>query len=238
MRPLSACRWGRIRSLSRTTRFFTPPATRTFSDGHHPPYPEARTDEHHDLASYASYAARTSLDPKSTIFVGTRYEYTVAAALAPYGFSIRRVGGPSDCGIDLIGTWAVPSALTPIRVILQCKVASRGTAIRPGIIRELEGTFTGAPVGWRGAGVLGLLVAPKPATKGVREAMRRSRWPMGFICCSDEGVLKQLIWNHMADEKGLEGMGVNIQFPQGGGKEEGPRLILTWKARPHMDTFR
>ncbi|KAI0597932.1 hypothetical protein F4775DRAFT_558153 [Biscogniauxia sp. FL1348] len=233
MRPLSACRWGRLRSLSTTTRLSTlPPAARAFSDGSPPP-PEARTDAHHDLVSYASYAARTGLDVKSTTFVGTRYEYTVAAALARYGFRIRRVGGPSDCGIDLLGTWAVPAALTPIRVILQCKVASRGTAIRPSIIRELEGTFVGAPAGWRGAGVLGLFVAPKPATKGVREAMGRSRWPMGFICCSDEGVLKQLIWNRKAEENGLEGMGVNIQFPLGDDKED-PRLILTWKAKPYM----
>ncbi|KAI1497710.1 hypothetical protein F5X99DRAFT_357830 [Biscogniauxia marginata] len=247
MRLLPACRWGRLRSLSTRSsiigtllprlqppRISAPPTTpRYFSDSN-PPYPDARTTEHHDLASYAAYAARTGLDVDSKLFVGTHFEYTVAAALAPLGFSIKRVGGRSDGGIDLLGTWAVPSALTPVRVILQCKVSSRGTNIRPNIVRELEGTFVGAPVGWRGAGVLGMLVAQKPATKGMREAIGRSRWPMGFICCSKDGNLEQMIWNHKAEEKGLEGVGVAIQFPQGARSRGRPRLVLTWKGKPYV----
>jgi len=70
----------------------------------------------------------------------------------------------SDYGIDLLGTWSVPSALQPLKVLIQCKAFAR--KIEPSQARELEGAFVGAPIGWREAGVLGLLVSQKSATKG------------------------------------------------------------------------
>lgn len=96
----------------------------------------------------------------------------------------------------------------------------------------------GAPAGWRrrsgegeeGGNVLGLLVAPGPSTKGVRDAIGRSRWPMGFVCCDREtGRVRQFIWNQAAVREGLEGVGVAWRHEEGGG--EG-RLVLTWKGRP------
>ncbi|CAJ2513793.1 Uu.00g019120.m01.CDS01 [Anthostomella pinea] len=203
-------------------------------------YPEAPSNEHHDATSYAAYAARTGLDIASKTYVGTHYEYTVAAALAPLGFTIKRIGGRSDHGIDLLGIWAVPSALPPnktLRVLLQCKVSSKNTAIDPKNIRELEGAFVGAPVGWRGsAGVLGLLIAQKPATRGIRDALGRSRWPMGYVSCSADGRLEQMIWNRRAEEEGLDGMGVAAQLSEDAGREN-QRLVLTWKGRPHVATL-
>ncbi|KAI2624380.1 hypothetical protein GGR54DRAFT_573861 [Hypoxylon sp. NC1633] len=206
-------------------------------------YPDAPTSEHDDLASYAAYAARTGLDTASNTYVGTRYEYTVADALAALGFSIKRVGGRSDHGIDLLGTWSVPGPSTsastpesgrgPLRVLLQCKASSQNTKIGPHNVRELEGAFVGAPAGWRGSGVLGLLVAQKPATKGVRDALGRSRWPMGYVSCSPDGRLEQMLWNRKAEEEGLEGMGVGVRFAEGDDGRSEQRLVLTWKGKPY-----
>ena len=227
------------------------------SFSHNLRYPDPPTTEHHNLASYAAYVARTGLDTTSMTYVGTQYEYTVAAALRRLGFDLRRIGGRSDCGIDLLGTWALPStpsSTSPspspspspqssssssplLRILLQCKAsASRSTAIGPQYIRELEGAFAGAPVGWRGSsGILGLLVAQRPATKGIRDALGRSRWPMGYVACGGDGQLQQMLWNRRAEEGGLEGVGVGVRYlektAEGGGQPD-QELILTWKGKP------
>ncbi|KAH6659753.1 glutathione S-transferase [Truncatella angustata] len=132
-------------------------------------YPNPPSREHSDIPSYLSYVERTGLDTTTTTYVGTHYEYTVAHTLERFGFELRRVGGSGDHGIDLLGTWSVPSTPTPLRVLLQCKASSVASTARigPATIRELEGAFVGAPPGWRGGNVVGLLVTQKTATKGV-----------------------------------------------------------------------
>lgn len=194
-------------------------------------YPEPASKEHTDIKSYLAYAERTGLDTGTTTYVGTHYEYTVAAALKKLGFHLRRVGGAGDYGIDLLGTWSVPSEATPLRVLLQCKASSSlaKTRIGPSTIRELEGAFVGAPPGWRGTGVIGLLVTQRAATKGIRESLGRSRWPMGFISCSTDGQIQQMIWNERAEENGLAGLGIGVRRSE---VSEPQELVLTWKGRP------
>lgn len=189
-------------------------------------YPEPTTTNHHDLASFLDHAERSGLDPKSTLYVGTHYEYLVAQILSRYGFYLRRIGGHSDYGTDLLGTWTVPSSKEPLKVLVQCKAIARKSA--PNLIRELEGAFVGAPVGWRGHGVLGLFVTENPATKGVRDSLGRSRWPMGFVSCTRDGRVQQMLWNQRAEEEGLEGMGVGMRYA---GDEGESQLLLTWKGR-------
>lgn len=196
-------------------------------------FPEPPSKEHCDVRSYMAYAERIGLDTSTTIYVGTHYEYTVAATLMEYGFNLRRVGGAGDFGIDLLGTWSVPSAQAPLRVILQCKASSSTSKARigPATIRELEGAFVGAPPGWRGSSVVGLLVTQKAATKGVRESIGRSRWPMGFVSCSSDGHVQQMIWNAKAEEEGLMGLGVGVRLCE---KSSSQELILTWKGQPTL----
>ncbi|KAI0828080.1 hypothetical protein F5Y06DRAFT_283450 [Hypoxylon sp. FL0890] len=223
---------------SSSTSYSTSPQTQPLV------YPDApsNSSEHHDLASYAAYAARTGLDLTSKTYVGTRYEYAVVAALSTLGFTLRRIGGRDDCGIDLLGTWEVPSSTSdsnPLRVLLQCKAsASQSTRIGPQHIRELAGAFAGAPPGWRssspGSSVLGFLVAQKPATKGVRDALGRSRWPMGYVSCSQDGKLEQMLWNRRAEEEGLEGLGVGVRFCEDNEGRSEQQLVLTWKGKPYM----
>ncbi|KAK3338363.1 hypothetical protein B0H65DRAFT_320295 [Neurospora tetraspora] len=189
-----------------------------------PNIPLSKSSNHHNLASFLQYAKRTGLGQETTIFVGTHYEYTIASLLTAYGFSLNRVGGQHDFGIDLLGTWSVPTAERPLRVIVQCKAIQ---STRPHLIRELEGAFVGAPVGWRGSEVFGVLVASKIATKGVRDALARSRWPLVFIGCSREGKVEQLLWNHRAEQEGLQGLGVAKRHSPEGGEQ----LVLTHKGK-------
>jgi hypothetical protein len=177
------------------------------------------------------YAKRSGLDEKSTVYVGTHYEYTVSYSLSKYGFYLRRIGGASDYGTDLLGTWTPPTTSHTMRVLVQCKAGQR---VGPHYVREMEGAFIGAPVGWRGPGVLGLLVAEKPATKGIRDSLARSRWPMGYVTCSKEGAVQQMIWNRRAEEEGLEGLGVVARHGAGG---QEPELVLMkdGKTLPHID---
>ncbi|KAI9843647.1 MAG: hypothetical protein M1838_002522 [Thelocarpon superellum] len=201
-----------------------------------------------DTSIFLAYAARVDLPPASTLYTGTHYEYTTQRSLARYGLELRRIGGRSDGGIDLLGHWTLPSDVPPstastpapappLKILVQCKAIKRPAG--PQIIRELEGAFAGAPVGWRVAGgVLGAMVVPTGATKGVREAMGRSSLPLAFFMVGKEdGRVEQCLWNQAAVALGLEGLGVTRRYrEQGGGmdgssKEAGLHtdLALTWR---------
>ena len=189
------------------------------------------TSNHHDLPSFLDYASRVGVDPQSSVYVGTVYEYTVQSSLAHLGISLKRVGGRSDFGIDLLGTWSIPSAASPLKVLVQCR--ARGTKSKPSEIRELEGAFVGAPSGWRGTGVLGFLVSQQEATKGVREAIGRSRWPMGYVMCTGQGKILQMLWNRKADDEGLLGIGVTVKYV--GGDRNDKEIALVWPENTSAD---
>lgn len=191
-------------------------------------YPPPPTSNHHDLATFLAYVDRTSLDKESTIYLGTHYEYTVQIALHNLGMHLQRVGGHSDYGIDLLGTWSLPSVPSPLKVLIQCKALAL-SPIRPATVREMEGAFVGAPRGWRGTDVLGMLVSQKSATKGVREAMGRSRWPLAYALCGKEGRVEQMLWNRRAAEVGLEGVGVTVKYGIGKGRGKKGEIVLTWR---------
>lgn len=188
--------------------------------------PAVSSATHNSLATFLQYARRTGLDPASTVFIGTHYEYMAAAALARYGFSLTRVGGKSDGGIDLAGSWTPAPSQTPIRVVVQCKAGLQ--AARPQHMRELEGALVGAPPGPRGSGLLGLLVSPLPASRGVRDTLARSRWPLAFVCCSSRAshrpVVSQFLWNRRAEDDGLLGYTVALRHTDRASPEQ--ELVL------------
>ncbi|KAK4231312.1 hypothetical protein QBC38DRAFT_244476 [Podospora fimiseda] len=190
-------------------------------------YPPPPSQHHNDLASFLTYLDKHSLDPTKTVHTGTLYEYTTISSLSRLGFSLQRVGGRSDCGIDLIGVWSLPPLSHQIRVLVQCKVRQRPG---PQHVRELEGAFIGAPVGWRGRGVVGVLVTDQNATKGIRDAIGRSKWPMVFMSSSREGKLSQFLWNARAEEEGgLGELGVGMRHGESG--EGDKEVVLMWKGR-------
>ncbi|GAB7359028.1 hypothetical protein MBLNU230_g5100t1 [Neophaeotheca triangularis] len=213
-----------------------------------PPTPEPRlsaltnTRNHHDLPSFLAHAAQNSLSKTSSVYRGTHYEYTVQSSLAAFNLSLQRTGRSNDLGIDLIGTWELPSEQT-MQVLVQCKAARP----LPSMVRELEGAYAGAPAGWRGQGVLALLVLDRAATKGVREALQRSQWPMGVLVVGRQGAVKGFVWNAVAEERGLAGLGVTVKYVEaekavevgsedgGVGSEPGKferNITLTWMGQP------
>lgn len=181
-----------------------------------------KKDRHHDLATFLTYARSTSLSPTSTVYIGTHYEYTCIQSLARLGFTLHRVGGASDLGIDLLGTWTTPVSPPSLQVLVQCKAEGP----KPSHVRELEGAVVGAPLGWRGQGTVAFLVARGEATRGVREALQRSRARLGFVFVEAGGMVRQVLWNARAGEE-LEGVGVGMKY--GEGMEE---VILTMDGRP------
>lgn len=206
------------RAAFRSLRFYsTAPSTEELR------YPEGRSPHHHDLSSYLDHASRIALDQTSNTYKGTHYEYTVLSSLERLGMSLRRIGGAQDYGIDLLGTWSLPSLPQPVKVLIQCK---RGH-VEPAQIRELEGAFIGAPEGWKGPGVLAFLVSQEASTKGHRAALRRSRWPMGYISCQADGKVLQMLWNRKVEEEATEGISVEMKYTGASTSER--EVILTRK---------
>ena len=218
-----------------------------------PPTPAPPTQNHNDLSSFLRYAARTSLNDNSTTYVGTHYEYTVQETLRRYSFSLHRVGGRADAGIDLAGTWHVPpprigdqrqrrTQNPPLRVVAQCKAFR--AKLGPNLVRELEGAFRYSLPGFRTEWKLGMLVSPREATKGVRDALASSPFPLMWMMMDREGSIAQVLWNARAEDNlGLRPLCVEKRYrlpsDNGDGKDGRPvqEVVLTWNGQelPHMD---
>ncbi|KAF4293359.1 hypothetical protein KXW65_003486 [Aspergillus fumigatus] len=197
-----------------------------------PSPPPSPSQHHNDLASFLAHAERTALPTTSTTYIGTHYEYTVQQTLRHFAFSLHRVGGRDDAGVDLVGTWHLPQHEHPLRVFVQCKALK--TKLGPNLVRELEGTFRRSPVGWRTGTKIGILVGPREATKGVRDATARSAYPLLWMMVERNGELHQALWNGCAVDLGLGALGVEMVYGVGA---LGRRIRLTWDGSelPSMD---
>ncbi|KAL8765230.1 MAG: hypothetical protein Q9209_007623 [Squamulea sp. 1 TL-2023] len=192
------------------------------------------TSYHNSLQTFLTHAKSTNLSPISTVYIGTYYEYLCLSTLRRLFFTLTRTGGRSDHGIDLLGHWTIPSIPFPLKTLVQCKALKAKT--NPETVRELEGIFAGAPAGWKGENVVGVLCAKREATKGVREAVRRSAAPIIWVMVEDSGQAKgrirQILWNQRVSELGAEGVGVGLRYLPG---EEGNKVekevVLTWKGK-------
>ncbi|KAL8807691.1 MAG: hypothetical protein Q9182_000502 [Xanthomendoza sp. 2 TL-2023] len=194
---------------------------------------------HTSLPSFLAHARSTALSPTSPVYIGTYYEYLCQQTLSHLGFTLQRTGGRSDQGIDLLGHWHLPSLPYPLRALVQCKALS--SRLNPETVRELEGAFVGAPAGWRGDSVVGVLCGKREATKGVREAVRRCGAPVVWVMVEDardeegtlregEGRIRQVLWNARVSEMGVEGVGVGVKYtPAGSDRKVEREVVLTWK---------
>jgi hypothetical protein len=196
------------------------------------------TQDHNDLESFLAFAEKKQLDTKTTVYKGTHYEYTVMESLKQLGFVLHRTGKSNDKGIDLLGHWRLPGKPYKIKVLVQCKV-SRGM---PSTIREMEGAYAGAPSEWQGDNVLALLATSKPLTKGVLEGVQRSPSSVGALHVETDGLARQFIWNSIAGERGLAGVGVTTKYEEAparpaeisGAKQTIKTVALTWKGQPFI----
>lgn len=201
---------------------------------------------HHSLATFLDHARRTSLSRTSSLYIGTRYEYLCLSALSRLSFrALARTGGRGDLGIDLLGQWALPTLPYDIPALVSCKANKGG--VGPDVVREVEGTVA------RKGGV-GILVGRKEATKGVREAVRRSAvavvWVMveevDGVKADEEGRLlkeveeaekvpvgrvRQVLWNEKVEMMGAAGLGVGVRHFEGGAGKMEKEVYLTWKGR-------
>lgn len=84
-------------------------------------------------------------------------------------------------------------------------------------------------MGWRGQGILGMLVSSRESTKGLRTALLKSRYPLVWIFAELDGRVRQILWNKQASDAGLEALGAEVQHSRQG-KEDGEdkTLSLTW----------
>lgn len=216
---------------------------------------------HHSLVTFLAHARRTSLSRKSTLYIGTRYEYLCLSALTRLSFrGLTRTGGRGDRGIDLQGQWVLPTLPFELPALVSCKANKGG--VGPEIVRELEGT-----VGRKGG--VGVLVGRKEATKGVREALRRSAvglmWVMveeadnieaddvandvGELRQDDEqedeqmpaARIRQVLWNEKVEMMGATGFGVGARYFEGLSGSLEKEVCLTWRGRiwePEVDGTR
>lgn len=203
-----------------------------------PSAPSPPSQNHHNLPTFLSYAERISLPQTSTVYVGTHYEYTVLESLRRYALALHRIGGRDDAGIDLVGTWHLPEREREraLRVLVQCKALK--TKLGPNLVRELEGAIRQAPVGWRTDQTVGLLVSPREATKGVRDALARSSYPLLWMMVERDGTLRQALWNARVEDLGLRPLGVEARYGStgpDGSLTQG--VALTWDGGdiPHMN---
>ncbi|KAL5114647.1 hypothetical protein ACEQ8H_007492 [Pleosporales sp. CAS-2024a] len=180
---------------------------------------------HDSLHAFVEYAEQANLSPTSSVYVGTHYEYTTALSLLRLGFSLFRIGASHDAGIDLIGHWVLAPLREPLCVIIQCK--ARNNSVSPCHLRDLEGSFSSVPAGWKNKYVLALLVTTHKATKGTLKALALSPRPMGFMMVSQFGAVQQFVWNRAAAEQGLEGVGVTLRHT--------PRALLA--STPEQDAL-
>lgn len=197
--------------------------------------------DHHDLKSFLKFGERNKLNPNTTVYKGTHYEYTVMEALKEFGFHLHRTGKANDKGIDLLGHWELPAEPFQMKVLVQCKVSQAS----PSTFRELEGAYAGAPVEWQGENVLALLASSKRLTGGVLEGAQRSQSPVGALHIEQDGLIRQFVWNAVAGKRGLAGLGVTSRYQEGqqhsdnapaGVKQTFKTVALTWNGKPLLDS--
>jgi Protein of unknown function (DUF2034) len=130
---------------------------------------------------------------------------------------------------------------------VQCKALA--AKVGPNIVRELEGAFAGAPAGWEGADVVGILCARREASKGVRDTVRRSGRGLIWVMvddqvahggeADDEARIRQVVWNQRIADLCAEGLGVGIVYGGEKGDAHGLQgeVRLMWKGNIWQPEF-
>jgi hypothetical protein len=49
---------------------------------------------------------------------------------------------------------------------------------------------------------------------------------MGYVMCTTEGKVLQMLWNRRADDAGLLGLGVTVKY--GSGDKDDKEIVLAW----------
>lgn len=137
-------------------------------------------------------------------------------------------GGRADRGIDLRGTWTIPSLTNEpsdkprvFPVVVSCK-ATKGKS-SPQYIRELEGA-----IGHASSNTIGIMATISHCTPGAKQQMLLSQRALAYCYTTpyaNGGYISQFVWNKAAGVL-LQGLSASIRHTPG--KEEtGGRVVLT-----------
>ncbi|KAF8979537.1 hypothetical protein BGZ46_005304 [Entomortierella lignicola] len=182
---------------------------------------------HNDLQSYKELNRNT----KSTIYKGTLFEYQTQEVLMKcLGIYTQRTAGAGDLGVDLRGTWFLPTSASPrpgdkvrhLKVIVQCK--STNTRIGPNFVRELQGSLS-----YESQPTMAILAISSDFTKHSFLPYAMSLWPMALVVIDVKNhKCKKLMWNKAA-EKVMHGVQLGEELVRGiDGKIES-RPVLCYK---------
>lgn len=172
-------------------------------------------EQHQDLESFLDDARHRGLGETTTLYQGTIYELKVKSLLEQHQMQLERIGGKSDGGVDLRGSW--PLDLLPLKVSVQCK--RYGKKLGPENFRALVGTLfdnTG-DYRWRDAPdcrALGILASPHPASADSTRYMTNSVVPLVFMSITLDGQLQQFICNDAASRIGLDKISIKSRYEE------------------------
>ncbi|KAI5785094.1 hypothetical protein DFH27DRAFT_487674, partial [Peziza echinospora] len=195
--------------------------------------------KHQDIPSFLAYAEEVGLSPKSSVYRGTLYEYTVREALFTKNMHLLRCGGPGDKGIDLRGTWHIPLPTPLTSKSTTTTTSNAGGLNSPSIQSSLTPLHTlpthpipvlvqcklslkTAPCIIRELNgthnstpttippTIAILSTPTPTTRGITSALNMAKRPLAYLCISDRGTVRQFVWNTIASEVIGTGMGVSL----------------------------
>ncbi|KAI8143184.1 hypothetical protein BJV82DRAFT_668821 [Fennellomyces sp. T-0311] len=166
----------------------------------------------HNLSSFLQYA---TVDPASTVYRGTLFEWQTHEALERLGMRLRRVGGKSDGGVDLRGTWPHFN----VNVLVQCKNTKLGST--PDTIRSLIGA---SAMHDECVAILSTS-SSKRYTPDVLSHFMDSQLPLA-LARVERDQIDSLLFNRAAEER-LDGLSAVTQFNDKGE----PTLVLMHHGR-------
>lgn len=161
-----------------------------------------------------TFLNQTDKDVTSTVYRGTLFELQTLTCLESTlgGMQLQHVGGKSDGGIDLRGSWY------NMNIIVQCKNI-KGGGCTPDHIRQLMGTtlLNSTNKQQKTIGILSTTVNQKRQfTRDVISLFNSSPVSLGLVSIQDT-TLKSIMFNKKAQQQGfLKDLIISTQFDSQG----------------------
>ncbi|KAJ3006065.1 hypothetical protein HKX48_000312 [Thoreauomyces humboldtii] len=141
--------------------------------------------------------------PLSTVAIGNLFEESCVTSLSRHGMHLRRIGGKDDRGVDLRGTWTLPSSPssplqprtrphspTTIPLIVQCK--HERSKLGPKYMRELEGTLGREP-----SDTIAIMACREGYSTTAKEMVYGSPCPIALVVVDEETRLVSFVPNRV-----------------------------------------
>lgn len=151
----------------------------------------------HSKALFRLFVSPTFWLRASSSYVerGTLFESRTLEKLNALGFSLRRVGGSDDRGVDLRGSLSLTNQDISTSFIIQCKHENK--ELGPKYVRELEGALSRESLG-----TIGILVSNLGFTQKSLDLIQGSHQPLAFgVINADSGYLSHFGLNRIAQQK-------------------------------------